>query len=171
MKVQVSRYAFNKTAKTVTFLDYNEIKKENILAIVSNGTFIYNCTNNALLGTVNKNVLTLAYDTSGMNDTDPLQILYEDAEGVSVTDFAIMLKNLMMIIANPPTTDKSLNKVRVDVSGQSVVVSSATLAANQDIRTVATVTNLSTIDTYPGKLAVVGINTSAWASSVRNLIT
>jgi hypothetical protein len=174
MKTLILNYLFDKTDKKITFPDYPSIRLDSIL-LITNVTYqniiIYNFADSTKGGSVTNNILTLTYDTSSMANTDKLQIFYDDPDAITYTDFAVMLKQLLNVIANPPTTDKSLNKVRVDVSGQSVVVSSATLAANQDIRTVATVTNLSQIDTYPAKLAVVGINTSAWASSVRNLLT
>lgn len=85
MKIKIKTYAFDKTAKTVTFGDYASIKLDGILLItnVTRNIIIYNFANPALGGTVATNVLTLAYDTSAMvsgNGTtgDKLMIMYED---------------------------------------------------------------------------------------------
>ena len=73
-------------------------------------------------------------------------------------DMIDLLTRLTAFMRYPVYYDRSLNKIKADISG-TVAVSSAT------------VTNVSQIDTYPAKLAVVGINTTAWALSCRNLIT
>lgn len=80
MKVQVTNYTFDKTAKTVTFTDYTTIRLDSLLLItnVTSNVIIYNFADPLLGGTVATNVLTLTYDTSAMNDTDSLQIFYED---------------------------------------------------------------------------------------------
>lgn len=91
--------------------------------------------------------------------------------GVHPNDLLDIFKQILNTLAWPVYYDRSINKIKCDVQGANVT---ATLAANQDIRNVtavATVTNLSQIDTYPAKLAVVGINTTAWAVACRNLIT
>ena len=82
MKIKINNYSFNKTAKTVTFLDYTTIRLDSILLItnVTTNVIIYNFANAALGGTVLNNVLTLDYNTSAMSDTDKLQIFYEDDE-------------------------------------------------------------------------------------------
>lgn len=74
-------------------------------------------------------------------------------------DLVDLLIRLLAVTRYPAYYDRSINKLKVDIAGQSVVVSSAT------------VTNVSQIDTYPAKLAVVGLNTTAWAIACRNLIT
>lgn len=80
MKIQVINYRFNKTNKTVQFLDYGKIRLEGVLAIinVTAGIIIYNCADPAAGGSVIDNTLTLEYDTSSMNDDDKLYIVYDD---------------------------------------------------------------------------------------------
>lgn len=82
MKVQVTNYTFDKTAKTVTFTDYASIRLDSVLLItnVTDNIFIYNFADPTLGGTVATNVLTLIYDTSTMDDTDSLQIFYDDGD-------------------------------------------------------------------------------------------
>ena len=82
MKVQLTNYAFDKTAKTVTFTDYTSIRLDSVLLItnVTDNIIIYNFAEPTLGGTVATNVLTLIYDTSTMDDTDDLQIFYDDTD-------------------------------------------------------------------------------------------
>jgi len=91
------------------------------------------------------------------------------------SDLLELLKQIFQLIAWPTYSDRSLGKIRADVQGGNVTVGSCTLAANQDIRNItgalATLTNMSQIDTYQGKLPVVGINTIAWSQAARSLIT
>jgi len=79
MKRLITNYTFNKAAKTITFNDYTSINLEQILLITNttSNKIIYNFAN--LGGSVSENVLTLAYNTSSMNNTDKLQIFYDDA--------------------------------------------------------------------------------------------
>jgi hypothetical protein len=82
MKVQVTNYTFDKTAKTVTFTDYTSIRLDSVLLItnVTDNVFIYNFADPTLGGTVATNVLTLTYNTATMDDTDSLQIFYDDGD-------------------------------------------------------------------------------------------
>lgn len=79
MKVQITNYTFDKTAKTVTFTDYTTIRLDSILLItnVTDNVIIYNFADPSLGGTVSGNAVTLTYDTSSMDNTDKLQIFYE----------------------------------------------------------------------------------------------
>jgi hypothetical protein len=80
MKQLIKNYTFDKTAKTITFADFvGPIRKERILLVTNTatGTIIYNFADATKLGTVSGNVLTLAYDTTAMSNTDPLQIFYD----------------------------------------------------------------------------------------------
>lgn len=82
MKIQVTNYTFDKTAKTVTFTDYTTIRLDSILLItnVTDNVIIYNFANPLLGGTVSGNVLTLTYNTSSMDNADKLQIFYDDVD-------------------------------------------------------------------------------------------
>ncbi len=67
------------------------------------------------------------------------------------------IKYLAQAIANPSYVDKSANQMRAQVTGSVT----ATVAS----------TALTTIDSYQGKLLMVGINNDAWANTCRRLIT
>jgi len=82
MKVKIDSYSFNKTAKTVTFTDYTTIRLDAILLItnVTDNIILYNFADATKGGTVLTNVLTLAYDTSSMDNGDKLLIYYDDSD-------------------------------------------------------------------------------------------
>lgn len=92
MKRLVENYTFNHAAKTVTFNlpDFYNVIPQRILLItdVTTGTVIYRYDKSTLGGTVNTNVLTLDFDTTGngFNDSDVLQIWYEFPEKGSKLD-------------------------------------------------------------------------------------
>lgn len=79
-KIKITNYTFDKAAKTVTFSDYATILLDSILCVinVTKGIVIYVPNDSTLGGTVLTNVLTLAYDTSAMANTDKLLIYYDD---------------------------------------------------------------------------------------------
>lgn len=84
MKKNISNYTFNASEKTVTFNDYSNIEIEKILQIsnVKTAEIIYSPLNFGdsinRKGTISGNILTLSYNTSSMNNFDPLQIWYDD---------------------------------------------------------------------------------------------
>ena len=82
MKTKIDSYSFNKTAKTVTFTDYTTIRLDAILLItnVTDNIILYNFADATKGGTVLTNVLTLAYDTSSMDNGDKLLIYYDDSD-------------------------------------------------------------------------------------------
>jgi hypothetical protein len=94
MRVLVQNYSFNKSTKQVTFTDYGSISLEKVLVVtdVTNNTTVYQANDPAKGGSVSGNVLTLTYDTTGVNfsNSDKLQIFYEpDADVVSVSSSAL----------------------------------------------------------------------------------
>lgn len=82
MKQIIKNYTFDKTAKTITFTDFNTIRLAHILMItnVTSNVIIYQFNNPAKGGSVATNVLTLDYDTSAMDNADKLQIIYAVGE-------------------------------------------------------------------------------------------
>lgn len=80
MKILVLNYTFDASEKQITFTDYNPIILERVLLItnVTDGIIIYNFADPAKGGTASTNILTLAYDTTSMADSDKLQIFYDD---------------------------------------------------------------------------------------------
>lgn len=78
----------------------------------------------------------------------------------AIAALGVVIKALLQNTTNPPHIDKSLNRVR-----ETAIIESGT------ITTVTTLTGLTNIDSYQGKLLMVGQNISAWAGVVRRNIT
>lgn len=84
MKKNITNYTFNTSEKTITFNDYDNIEIEKILQIsnVKTANIIYSPMDFGdsinRKGNASGNVLTLAYNTISMNNSDPLQIWYDD---------------------------------------------------------------------------------------------
>lgn len=74
-----------------------------------------------------------------------------------------VFRSLLQAILYPGWLDRSSNQIRT-----TTVVTSATLAANQDIRTV---TNLTNVGSFSGDILQRSANVTAWATNVRSLIT
>jgi hypothetical protein len=89
MKRLVNNYSFNATAKTISFTEFTTLELERILLItnVTKNVILYNFA--SLGGTVSGNTLTLSnsLSTSGMSNSDKLQIFYDypDPLGVAGT--------------------------------------------------------------------------------------
>jgi hypothetical protein len=80
MKKLITKYSFSAADKTVTLLDYTTLKLEGVLLItnVTDNVIIYNFADATKGGTVSGNVISLDYDTATMDNTDSLQIFYDD---------------------------------------------------------------------------------------------
>lgn len=87
MKIKVNNYTFSASAKTITFTEYTSLLLDDIILItnVTTGTIIYNFADPSLTGTIVNNVLTLAYNTTSMSNTDKLSI-YIDNEQTPASD-------------------------------------------------------------------------------------
>lgn len=115
-------YAFDKTAKTVTFSGLRQsITLSNILLItnVTANTIIYNFADSTK-GAVsfNNNVLTLDYDTSAMANTDVLQIFLDlPSNEESLHD---LLRRMNKLLESNATVDiYQRQKVVIDGIGNS----------------------------------------------------
>jgi hypothetical protein len=97
MKIQIVNYTFDKATKQITFSDYSTIRLDQILLItdVTNNTVIYQFNDSTKGGTVATNVLTLTYDTNtgAFNNTDKLQIFYDDDKATSKGGYRLVQAN------------------------------------------------------------------------------
>lgn len=86
MKRLITNYTFNAATKTVTFAQYGTIELNRVLLITNttDNIIIYNFADTTKGGTVATNVLTLEYDTAGMDNADALQIYYDAPEDRSI---------------------------------------------------------------------------------------
>ena len=103
MKQLVTSYGFNKTAKTVTLSGYTTVSPAGLLMIVNanTNTIIYNFADTTQTATFSGNVVTLTYDTTGMNNSDPLQIYYDDG---SAADCVQTISNYYVSVSGTLTT-------------------------------------------------------------------
>lgn len=125
MKVQITNYTFNKSSKTVTFTDYTTIRLDSILLItnVTDNIIVYNFADPLLGGTVTNNVLTLTYDTSAMDDTDKLQIFYDDGD-------------IQPANSELQTTLNSLTETLQELTGRLTVLASMANSGQPALRTI-----------------------------------
>lgn len=88
MKKLISNYSFDASEKKITFSDYAAVDLESLLLVtnVTTNQIIYNFADPAAGGGVVGNVVTLVFDTSGMSDTDALQIFYDDPDVNAATE-------------------------------------------------------------------------------------
>lgn len=161
MNIKVDNYLFDKTARTVTLLDFELVSLARIVTIVNseNNVMMYNFAGSGKGGSVSGNVVTLDYDTSSMANTDKLQIIYDDEHSALMTQIVCTVKRLFQVMANPPWVDKTTNQMRAQITG------SLTTAG-----TVSTVTSITTFGSYPAQQGIIDQNRCAWAVLVRSRI-
>ena len=118
MKTLVTGYTFNAASQQITFTEKSTIVLENVLVITNvtaGNVFIYNFADSTAGGTVSGNILTLTYNTTAMNNTDRLQIWYEEG-----SDTATLLSTTISTVSQGtaiPTVN--YNHVIVQTSGAS----------------------------------------------------
>lgn len=124
MKVLVTNYTFNASAKTVTFNSYSTLELNRLLLITNatRNTIIYNFASPALGGTVSGNIITLLTDTSMMSNNDKLQIFYEN-EDVSASDESMaLLRRIVTSLRGVQNVDSSDRlRVAIDTIPQTAV--------------------------------------------------
>lgn len=160
MKIQITNYTFDSSAKTVTFTDYTTIRLDSLLLItnVTDGIIIYNFASPTLGGTVTNNVLTLTYNTSSMDNADKLQIFYDDSEVqpantelqttlYSLTETLQELTARLTVIASMANSGAPALRVIPIASVSTAVTGSLTTAG-----TVSTVASLTALGAVPGTL-------------------
>lgn len=151
-------YTFNPTTRTIAFVNIPDITLANVLVVtnVTAGVMLYNFADPALGGSEAGQALTVEYDTTGMSATDVLQI-WVDLPSVSVlSDLLVVLRQMVTALVYPPHLDRALNRSRVTAVVESGVIG--------HVQTVTAVTNL---DGYQGKLPVINTNLNAWSNTVR----
>jgi len=101
--VDIGNYSFDKTNKTITFTGFDFLLTlHNILLVtnVTTNTMIYNFASLNTGGDVSNNVLTLDFNTSGMSNTDSLQIYIDVTDNYEDSNFEMMERIIMMANTN-----------------------------------------------------------------------
>ena len=185
-------YAFNPTAKTVTFSGLSQsITLANILLItnVTRNTIIYNFADVATGATsFNNNVLTLTFDTTSHSSGDVLQIFLDlESKEESLHD---LLRRMNKLLESNAVVDSSLRqRVTIDAIGPATAitttvpvsgtVSPSNAVATQLIASAAanpyTLTSLTTATVMEGPLhqlwRVADDSRTLYASAIRSKLT
>lgn len=83
----INNYSFDASAQTITIYDQKELDISQILLIanITSNETIYSPYTVGKGGTITSNVITLAFDTTSMADTDSLQIFVQTDSSVPIT--------------------------------------------------------------------------------------
>jgi len=164
VKQTIKNYSFNKAAKTVTFTDFGSISLDRIYLItnVTSNVLIYQFNNNALGGTVSTNVLTLTFDTSTMNNTDKLQIIYDSATGDPTYDVQPISGTITTTPSGTQTVSGTVSAHVQDNSGNGITSTANALDVNiKSGGSSGTVAQGSTTAGEAGNLVQGAVTTSA----------
>jgi len=138
-----SEYTFNANAGTVTFVDSLaaglELQNITLITNVTVNTVIYQFNKSGFGGQLSGLVLTLDYDTSGMSDSDDLQIFIEGDFIRSDTNESIILLRRIAQLLSPIATQDSTQRQRVAVEAMPTVTVAQGTAANLNATVTGTV--------------------------------
>lgn len=153
MKLLITNYNFNAEAKTITLNDYTLVYLQGLLMIIniSNSAkpTLYQFNDTGLTATVNDNVITLGYDTTSMNDSDVLEIFYDDIlQDTKRSEEAMLLRRLVDILESNATVDSN-NRQKIAVE----VMPSTTISGS--LTTVSTVTSVSQIASVDARYQII----------------
>jgi len=121
MSITITNYTFDASERTITFTDaeYTNIFADLILEITNTtrSINIYTFNTSTQIGTTLGNVLTLIFDTTQMQDSDDLLILYAGASGGATSAEQIVQTALLTSIdteLNTQTTALGLVNAELD---------------------------------------------------------
>lgn len=170
----IDKYTFNKTAKTITFPDLGDIRLEGFQLItnVTTGTIIYQFNSSAKLGTISGNVLTLVYDTTTMNNTDKLQIIYHPIKNGYFQRSLALLEQIKNAILRPEWMSQTANgkSLRTLTDPTSTLATVATVTTVTTVTTANTVTNLTNFNTIDSREVPWALQRANYIQGIRNRI-
>lgn len=189
MKILINSYSFDASARTITFLDYSSIFLDSVLLItnVTDNVIIYNFAGSGKGGTVSGNVLTLAFDTTTMADTDSLQIYYDDEAIAPVTakqqeemrDMLYLLSQQGQMIGKIAEMVDGAN-IRAALQASAAVIGAVTQSGSWTLTTVTTVSTVTTCSTLTNQaqnggqptndLVPSAVNTLATLMNINNVV-
>ena len=136
MKILIPNYTFNAAAKTITFPSYSStglsLSSFLIITDVVANVIIYNFADPTAGGSLTGNVLNLEYNTTGLLNTDPLLIYYDDGT-VQARDATLqlmenqndLLRRMVKLLESQGTVDSS-NRQRVSIDASVATVTTST---------------------------------------------
>lgn len=145
MKILFEDYSFNAASKQITFNTTNVVGLEDILVItnVTDNIIIYNFADPTKGGTITNNVLTLTYNTTGMSNTDKIQIFLDNTLTPASEESIQYLKKIVQLLT-PLSVQDSQQRQRIVVEGTATVAGTVTAnPASGTITTVSSVTNIA----------------------------
>lgn len=159
-----SEYTFNANAGTVTFADsLTGLELQNVALItnVTTNVVIYQFNKSGFGGSLTGLILTLDYDTSGMSDSDDLQIFIEGDFIRSDTNESIILLRRIAQLLSPIATQDSAQRQRIVVEAMpaAVTVAQATAASlNATVTGTVAVTQATAANLQTTVGAIAGID-------------
>jgi hypothetical protein len=166
MKKLISNYIFDASARTVQFADYTSIDLESLLLItnVTDNKIIYNFANPSRGGGVNGNTVTLTYDTTGMSDTDALQIYYDDVEDNPMSEelfhLFMRLSRLMQSNATVDALDRQIVRVGTIDTGNLNNVAS--------VNNIGAINSLNAINSVDTRYLLMDTSRNTYANLIRS---
>lgn len=161
-QIIIDKYSFNPLTKEITFLDNADIKIEGLQLItnLNRGAIIYQFNEQTKGGVLASNVLTLNYDTSTMQSSDVLQIIYSSPTGGYFNRMLALLDQIWRATARPEwlvplSTGKALRMVTDN---------------NSSLNTVATINNLVALNNIDSRELVWAQLRQGYTHGIRNRI-
>ncbi|GEM_PF-4959879 len=161
-QIIIDKYSFNPLTKEITFLDNADVKIEGLQLITNlkRGAIIYQFNEQTKGGVLIGNVLTLNYDTSTMQSSDVLQIIYSPPTGGYFNRMLALLDQIWRATARPEwlvplSTGKALRMV---------------IDNNSSLNTVATINNLVALNNIDSRELVWAQLRQGYTHGIRNRI-
>jgi hypothetical protein len=140
MKILFEDYSFNAAAQQITFNTDAIISLEHLLVItnVTNNVIIYNFADPSRSGTISNNVLTLTFNTTGMSNTDNLQIFLDNTLSPASEESVQYLKKMVQLLTPLSVQDSAQRqRITIDAAPASLsvgTVTNITAFGNVDVR-------------------------------------
>lgn len=143
MKILFEDYSFNSATGQITLNTTDVVGLADLLVItnVTDNIIIYNFADPTKGGTIINNVLTLTYNTTGMSNTDKLQIFLDNKLTPASEESIQYLKKIVQLLT-PLSVQDSAQRQRVVVEG--------TVTANPASGTITTVSTVSAVTNIAG---------------------
>jgi hypothetical protein len=144
MKILFEDYNFNAATQQVTFNTTDVIGLEDLLIItnVTDNVIIYNFADPTKGGTISNNVLTLTYNTTGMSNTDKLQIFLDNTLTPASEESIQYLKKIVQLLT-PLSIQDSNQRQRIAVEAMPTTTVTGTVTSNIGTGTLAAVTTVN----------------------------
>lgn len=144
MKILFEDYSFNAASGQITFNTTNVVGLEDILVItnVTDNIIIYNFADPTKGGTISNNILTLDFDTTGMSNTDSIQIFLDNTLTPASEESIQYLKKIVQLLT-PSSIQDSAQRQRIAVEIMPTTTVTGTVTSNIGTGTLAAVTTVN----------------------------